>query len=80
MIPKRVAQKGTLVLIPKKEYESLLRLRHERSAERELERELAVSLEEVRQGKVIGPFDNVEDLMKSLRGPKSRRAQEQTSF
>lgn len=32
----------------------------------ELEKELSESLREIKQGNVIGPFDNVKDLLKSL--------------
>ncbi len=31
-----------------------------------LDKDLTQALREVREGKVIGPFDNVKDLMKSL--------------
>ena len=76
-IPKSLVDQGELVVIPRYDYEQLLarpvRIRSvkvARSVEREpsgLDRRLTKSLAEVKQGKVHGPFDNVDDLMHSLR-------------
>jgi hypothetical protein len=55
---KDLIKTGDFVIVPRKEYEVLLRSR--------LDEDLARAMLEVRQGKVIGPFDNVKDLMKSL--------------
>lgn len=74
------------VIIPRKQYESLLRTkttnydnavvkrsasfkvpkRHEKFYN-QLDKELTATLREVNEGKVVGPFDNVKDLMKSLK-------------
>jgi len=55
---KNLIKSGDFVILPRKKYELLLRS--------ELDRDLARAIREVREGKVIGPFDNVKDLMKSL--------------
>lgn len=67
-IPRRIAEKGELVVLPRKTYEELLRLtkistrRHGK-----LDQDLEKSLQEFRAGKTIGPFSNAKDLIKSLR-------------
>ena len=66
-IPQKIAAKGDLVLVPKKEYDALIRIREGTAEKRALDAELEIALEEVRQGKTIGPFSNVRDLMKALR-------------
>ena len=63
-IPKKFSQRGDLVVIPKEEYKSLLRLR--RSRVLKLDRDLMKSLKEVAEGKLIGPFTSVSALKKSL--------------
>ena len=70
-IPKELAKQGDLVLVPKKEYEELLGWRRavkssKKKKQTALDRSLAIALQEVREGKLSGPFDTVKDLMKSL--------------
>lgn len=62
-LPKSIIKKGELVIMPRSEYEELLRTSRRQI---ELDRDLEQSLKEVKQGKVIGPFDKADDLMKSL--------------
>lgn len=62
-LPKNLIEKGELVLLPRAEYEELLRVS---KMQTELDRGLEESLREVREGKVVGPFDNTKGLMKSL--------------
>lgn len=71
-IPKKLTQKGELVVIPRKEYEDYLRFRinGKTRPSKKLDRSLKKSLAELRQGKAVGPFGNVKDLMKSLRASK----------
>lgn len=58
-----------MVLIPRREYERLLGGQEKSNKRRltQLDRDLAKSIAEYRVGKSIGPFDNVKDLMRSLR-------------
>lgn len=72
-IPKSVAGQRELVVLPRKEYNELLRTSREAAVKNELDRELAISLEEIRQGKGVGPFDTVDDLMRSLTGRKKKK-------
>ena len=75
-IPKSLSDQGELVVIPRHDYDQLLarptRIRNvkvARSIKRgpsDLDKRLAKSLAEVKQGKIYGPFDNVADLMSSL--------------
>lgn len=82
-IPKSLIKNDDLVVLPRREYEKLLRTQNhnntviKRSASfkikkgqekfyDELDKDLTRIVREVRQGKVVGPFDNVKELMKSL--------------
>lgn len=72
-IPKNVAGQGELVVLSRREYDALVRISREAVAKKELDQELAISLEEIRQGKVVGPFDTVDELMRSLTGRKKQK-------
>jgi len=67
--------------LPRREYENLLRVKQnddivikhsfkvpgkQEKFYDKLDKELTQAVREVRRGKVIGPFDNVKDLIKSL--------------
>lgn len=71
-IPKKLAKKGDLVLVSRRDYERLLAVSFEKVAKRDpkIDRELAISLREFREGKVEGPFDTVEDFMAFLKKPR----------
>lgn len=71
-IPREIAQRGDLVVMPREEYEKLLRL--SKKPIKKFDFDLNKSLEEVKQGKIIGPFDDARSLMRSLRAsrPKDR--------
>lgn len=62
-LPKELVKKGELVVMPRSEYERLLDIVKKQV---EFDEGLQQSLKEARQGKVIGPFDNAKDLIKSL--------------
>lgn len=63
-ISKKLIKNDDLVIIPRKEYDALIRV--VRKQIQPLDKELAKALEEVEEGKTIGPFSNVKDLLKSL--------------
>lgn len=65
-IPKELARKGDLVLIPRKEYEQFLHATEELQTFTELDRDLKKSLREAKMGKVFGPFNSAKALEKSL--------------
>lgn len=62
-IPQKLIRKRELVLIPRSEYERLLRISEDQV---ELNEGISQSLKEIQKRKVIGPFNNAENLMKSL--------------
>jgi len=61
-IPKKITKGEELIILPRREYEKLLKFPEEKKADPELEK----ALEDVRQGRVIGPFVNSKDLIDSL--------------
>lgn len=68
-IPKELTKKGELVIIPRKEYEAILRILKKKTRTK-LDKDLMEALREVKQGKLIGPFENVKGLIKSLNSKK----------
>ena len=79
-IPKKLASQGDLVLIPRRDYEQLVSDSSTEIIKRDpkIDRELAISLAEVKAGKMVGPFNTVKEFMDSLksgyrfRKPKSK--------
>jgi len=67
-IPRNIAKMGELVVLPRKEFEQILRLARKKypQLDRDLDRNLDKAIEEVRQGKAIGPFNYVKSLRVSL--------------
>ena len=67
-IPKKLAGKGDLVVLPREEYEALVRhaAKKEKTVVKKLPAGLRQALREVKEGKVTGPFNTVEELMKDL--------------
>lgn len=75
-IPQKISKQGELVILPRKQYDSLMRaarLQVRPAQVKLLNAELREALQEVKQGKSIGPFENARDLMRSLRKPQTRR-------
>lgn len=70
-IPKKLAAKGDLVVLPRKEYESLVRKAKTQYAKarpgKKLPAWLRASLKEDADGKAVGPFHSVDELMEDLR-------------
>ncbi|PIS39585.1 MAG: hypothetical protein COT33_01170 [Candidatus Nealsonbacteria bacterium CG08_land_8_20_14_0_20_38_20] len=71
-IPKNLMEKGDLVIIPRKEYEGLLHVagRKKKRTYTQIDKDLDEAIAEYKAGKYFGPFDNVKDLMKSLKSRK----------
>lgn len=82
-IPKSLIKNDDLIVLPRREYEKLLRAQNsdhiviKRSASfkikkgqekfyDELDKDLTRIVREVRQGKVVGPFDTAEESIKFL--------------
>lgn len=65
-IPKKITNGKELVIVPKKDWEKILELAKRKVHQLQLEKGLDKALEEVKKGKLIGPFEKVNDLIKSL--------------
>jgi len=65
-IPKKITKGKELVIIPKEDWKRVLKLAKKKISQLELEKGLEEALEDVKKGKLIGPFDKVDDLIKSL--------------
>ncbi|KKU93201.1 MAG: hypothetical protein A3J30_04050 [Candidatus Wildermuthbacteria bacterium RIFCSPLOWO2_02_FULL_47_9c] len=71
-LPKKLTRASEdLVAIPRKEYEEFLRLRLERIPEIGLtltqKKRLAEGLGDIKAGRVIGPFKNAKEAVRTLR-------------
>lgn len=65
-IPKKFTNGKELVVIPKKDWKRLQKIAEMKISEIELEKGLKKALEDVRTGRIFGPYKNVEKLMKDL--------------
>ncbi|MEK7480389.1 MAG: hypothetical protein AAB665_03845 [Patescibacteria group bacterium] len=69
-IPKKLAAKGDLVVLPRKEYETLVRTARANVAKakpaKKLPAWLRASLKDVEEGRVAGPFHTIRELRASL--------------
>lgn len=61
-IPRNITKGEELIVLPRREYEELL----EFPKEKEIDSDLEKALEDVKKGRVVGPFTNTEDLIQSL--------------
>jgi hypothetical protein len=68
-IPKKISQRGELVVLPKDEYEKMLRIVQKKS----LDYELSKAIKEYKSGKFFGPFDNAKDGLKFIKSRKPKR-------
>lgn len=64
-IPKELAKKGDLVVIPRLEYEEFLRLKKQKSF-LTLDKDLQEALRQVVRKETLGPFRSVKELKKAL--------------
>ncbi len=65
-IPKKITRGKELVVVPKEDWENLLKITKKRIDQIELANNIKQALFEVRKGKIIGPFNKGKDLIKSL--------------
>ena len=65
-VSKNFLKNDDLVLLPKKTYESLLRLASKKAYSSNIDRDTLESILEYKQGKIIGSFKSVSSLKKSL--------------
>ncbi|MBU4369668.1 hypothetical protein KKG58_02785 [Patescibacteria group bacterium] len=65
-ISKKITQGKELIIVPKKDWENLLKITKQKIGQIELANSIKQALIEVKKGKIIGPFDKGRDLIKSL--------------
>ena len=65
-IPKRITKGEELVIIPRKDYEQLFDIRKKIKKMRFIDKDLKKSLKQAKEGKTVGPFYKIDDLVKSL--------------
>lgn len=64
-IPKKITKGEELIIIPRKEYERFLHILKKRNYTK-FDKDLDKIIKEVRQGKIIGPFNSIKSLRASL--------------
>jgi len=62
-IPKKLTKGEELVIIPRKQYEEFLKILNRYN---KLDQDLNKSIKQVKKGKIVGPFNSIEELKKSL--------------
>ncbi|HEY4476493.1 MAG TPA: hypothetical protein VJB69_00665 [Candidatus Paceibacterota bacterium] len=74
-IPKSLVGKGDLVVLPRRDYEQLVSDSSKEVIKRDprIDRELAKSLDDIKHGRVYGPFSSVDEFMASLRRNQKRK-------
>ncbi len=71
-IPRKLIKEKNLILVPREEYEGLLRLA-DRKKYTDLDRDLDKSIAEYRAGKAFGPFGTVKSGITFLESQKVSR-------
>jgi len=56
-IPKKITNGKELIIVPKKDWERLFKIAKMRVSQLELERGLKEALEDVKAGRLLGPFE-----------------------
>ena len=64
-IPKRITGREDLVVLPRKEFEAILRAKNQRKATA-LDKDLEQAIKQVAQGKISKPFSSIKALKKAL--------------
>jgi len=67
IIPKKVTNGRELIIVPRKDWEKLQKIARMKVSQLELERGLKEALEDVRAGRLLGPFETVEEFKKAIR-------------
>ena len=66
-IPKKITNGKELIIVPKKDWEKLLKIVKRKIYQAELEKGLKEALEEVKRGRVIGPFSTAKEAITALK-------------
>ncbi len=65
-IPNNFASNEELIAIPRTEYENLLNVKYKR----EVDNEILEALDDIKNGRVIGPFSTLSDGLSALKSAK----------
>lgn len=65
-IPKKLTQRGELIVIPRKEYESLIEIAEKKM----IDADILESLKDYKEGRYYGPFSSIEEGKKALKHKK----------
>lgn len=65
-IPRKLSGKGELILVPRRDYERLLKALKGQIFTNRLERDLEAAIQEINRSKVFGPFSSARELKQSL--------------
>ena len=68
-IPKKLANRGELVIIPRKQYETLLGIADKKS----LDASLGKALLDYEKGRYLGPFQSIREGKRALRSLRNKR-------
>lgn len=63
-IPKELGRRDDLVVVPRKEYEKLVKVKEFHEA---LDKSLQEGLNDIEQGRTYGPFKTAKETMRALR-------------
>ena len=66
-IPKKITNGKELIVVPKRDWENLRKIAKMKVFQREFEEGLREALEDVRTGRLLGPFKTVEEFKKAVR-------------
>jgi protein involved in polysaccharide export with SLBB domain len=73
-IPRELTQKGDLIVIPRKEYEELLRTQKKhKKFNTELDRDLDKAVKDYKAGRYYGPFKSAEDGRQFLESRRTKK-------
>jgi len=66
-IPKKITKGEELVVIPRKEYERVLRIfKKERKTRTQFDRDLEKALKDAKAGRLFGPFKSVKEFKNGI--------------
>ena len=66
-IPKKITNGKELIVVSKKDWEKLLKIAKRKIYQMELGKGLREALEDVKAGRLLGPFETVEEFKKAAR-------------
>lgn len=71
-IPQKFTNGKELLIVPKKDWERLLKVAKMKISQIELDKGLKEALEDVKKGKLIGPFFTAREAIKALKNTRPK--------